>query len=64
VILRIAPADCALAPASPIPPHGHIVDMGRFHAIATLLNGVVNSRRIHAVNAPHLAALDARQFIE
>lgn len=63
VILRIAPIDCALDPASAIPPEGHVVDMGRFHAIATLLNGIVDSRRIHAVNAPHLAALDAREFI-
>jgi putative selenate reductase len=33
----------------------HIVDVGRYHALATLLRGITNEGRIHAVNVPLLA---------
>jgi putative selenate reductase len=41
------------------PPHApHVVDIGRFHAIATLLRGITDPTRVHAVNTPLLAARD------
>lgn len=33
----------------------HWVDMGRFHAIASLLRGITDPKRIHAINTPLLA---------
>ena len=37
-------------------PHAaHVVDVGRFHAIATLLRGITDPTRVHAVNTPLLA---------
>jgi putative selenate reductase len=33
----------------------HLIDVGRFHAIATLLSGITETSRVHAVNAPLLA---------
>jgi putative selenate reductase len=45
--------------AAAAPPHApHIVDVGRFHAIATLLRGITDPTRVHAVNAPILAAAE------
>jgi putative selenate reductase len=44
------------ASAPPHPPH--VVDVGRFHAIATLLRGITDPTRVHAVNTPLLAADD------
>ncbi len=32
------------------------IDIGRFHALATLLRGITNSARVHAVNTPLLTA--------
>jgi hypothetical protein len=38
-------------------PHApHVLDVGRYHAIATLLRGIIDSTRVHAVNTPLLAA--------
>ena len=31
---------------------GHIIDVGRFHALSALLEGITDANRIHAVNAP------------
>jgi putative selenate reductase len=33
----------------------HQVDVGRFHAFATLLRGITNAKRVHAINTPLLA---------
>jgi putative selenate reductase len=41
--------------ASAPPPAPHTVDMGRFHALATLLRGISDPARIHAVNIPILS---------
>src|SRR5262249_17528439 len=30
----------------------HLLDVGRFHALATLMHGIADQTRIHAVNAP------------
>jgi putative selenate reductase len=47
--------DATLSLASSQPPHApHRIDMGRFHAIATLLRGIADPTRIHAVNTPLL----------
>ncbi|HEY3392855.1 MAG TPA: 4Fe-4S dicluster domain-containing protein [Lacipirellulaceae bacterium] len=39
----------------PAPNDSHVVDMGRFLAIRTLLRGITDSTRVHAVNTPILA---------
>jgi putative selenate reductase len=44
-----------LSPESDLPPTAHRVDIGRFHALATLLRGIIDSTRVHAVNTPLLA---------
>jgi putative selenate reductase len=49
----------SLDPASPRPHAPHVVDVGRFHSLATLLRGITDATRIHAVNTPILAS--ARQ---
>jgi putative selenate reductase len=37
-------------------PHAtHFLDVGRYHAIATLLRGITDATRVHAVNTPLLA---------
>jgi putative selenate reductase len=38
-----------------VPSAVHVVDMGRFLAIRTLLRGITDSTRVHAVNTPMLA---------
>src|SRR5262249_14487912 len=35
----------------------HQIDVGRFYALATLLRGVIDSTRVHAINTPLLAAV-------
>jgi putative selenate reductase len=37
----------------------HHVDVGRFHALATLLSGITDTTRIHAVNTPLVANASA-----
>jgi putative selenate reductase len=44
-----------LAAASNRPTEPHRVDMDRFHALATLLAGIINSARVHQVNIRLLA---------
>ncbi len=34
----------------------HLLDVGRFHALVTLLRGIVDRTRVHAINAPLFAA--------
>jgi putative selenate reductase len=42
------------------PPHAtHTLDVGRYHAINTLLRGITNSARVHPVNVPLLSAAEA-----
>jgi putative selenate reductase len=38
--------------SSPPPQSAHLVDIGRMHAIVTLLRGITNLTRIHPVNTP------------
>jgi putative selenate reductase len=51
--------EISLDTASTTPHAPHVIDMGRYHAIATLLRGIIDSSRVHAVNTPLLAG--ARQ---
>lgn len=37
------------------PSQPHVIDIGRLYALATLLHGITNSTRVHAVNAPLLS---------
>jgi putative selenate reductase len=48
--------DLRLAPQSSRPQSTHVVDVGRLHAFATLLRGITNDVRVHAVNTPLLSA--------
>ena len=42
----------ALNANGPQPHAPHLLDVGRFHALATLLRGISDTTRMHAVNAP------------
>jgi putative selenate reductase len=56
VIVNVAsdnPAELTLQ--HPAPARTHVVDMGRFLAIRTLLRGITDSTRVHAVNTPILS---------
>jgi hypothetical protein len=45
--------------ADALPPHAtHTLDVGRYHAIRTLLRGITDSTRVHAVNVPLLSEAD------
>jgi putative selenate reductase len=56
VTLRVtADGDISLDSTSAIPQDNHVVDIGRFHSIATLLRGITDTSRIHAVNTPYVA---------
>jgi putative selenate reductase len=48
----------ASAMDQPAPAGTHVVDMGRFLAIRTLLRGITDPARVHAVNAPLLILRD------
>lgn len=56
VAMRVSP-EGAFAPDSKIvnAVGTHVLDVGRFHALATLLRGITDYARVHAVNTPLLA---------
>lgn len=58
VTLRVDPDGAfSFDSTSSLPPaSAHVLDVGRFYAVATLLNGIVDSSRVHAVNTPLLAS--------
>jgi hypothetical protein len=33
----------------------HVINVGRFHSLVTLLRGITDETRVHAVNTPMLA---------
>jgi hypothetical protein len=43
-------------PSAARPNAAHHLDVGRFHALATLLRGITDPTRVHAINTPLLAA--------
>jgi putative selenate reductase len=45
----------SLDPTSSRPHSSHVIDIGRYHAVVTLLRGITDPRRVHAVNTPLLA---------
>jgi len=48
--------DASISLASSRPLHAiHTIDIGRFHALATLLRGITDTTRVHAVNTPLMA---------
>jgi putative selenate reductase len=51
-------ANAAISLATSPPIAAHTIDIGRFHAIATLLRGITDATRIHAVNTPLLTSPD------
>jgi len=46
-------------PSSTPPSNPHVVDVGRLHALATLLRGITDTTRIHTVNTPLLASVES-----
>jgi putative selenate reductase len=55
MVTVVVNGDGGISLTSP-PPHApHHLDIGRFHALATLLRGISDSTRIHAVNTPLLS---------
>lgn len=56
VTIRICPTTgFALDEACQQPTQPHVIDIGRLYAFATLLSGITNPTRIHAVNTPLLS---------
>jgi putative selenate reductase len=47
--------DGAFALDSSPPATTHVIDVGRIHALTTLLRGIIDATRVHAVNTPLLA---------
>ena len=58
ITLVSSPAGMRLAEHSSPPPPAHTIDMGRFHALATLLKGITADTKIHAVNTALVADCD------
>jgi putative selenate reductase len=50
ITLAVSPGEIILAPDSSPPAAPHLVDMGRYNALVTLLRGITAEGRIHAVN--------------
>jgi putative selenate reductase len=58
VSIRVTADGSITSDAATPPPHAaHLLDVGRYYAIATLLRGITNSTRVHAVNTPLLSPL-------
>ncbi|TWU22658.1 glutamate synthase [Bythopirellula polymerisocia] len=55
ITLASSRANFTLAENSLHPSESHTIDMGRFHALVTLLKGITSDARIHAVNTPLVA---------
>lgn len=55
VCVRVA-MDGSFSPQSAVTlPDVHVLEVGRFHALVTLLRGILDRTRVHAVNTPHIA---------
>ena len=54
-LLVAADGSFALGPDCNTLVASHTIDMGRYHALVTLLNGITSPDFIHAVNTPLLA---------
>lgn len=57
VSLAVSPTTLELAAGSQRPDETHTVDMGRYHALLTLLRGISAEGRVHAVNTRLLAEI-------
>jgi putative selenate reductase len=56
VIVQVSTDGSFSTKSSDAPPQStHQLDVGRFHALATLLGGITDSTRVHAINTPLLA---------
>jgi putative selenate reductase len=57
VSVRVGGVGAPTSESRKLRPHAaHMLDMGRFHALATLLQGIIDTTRVHAVNVPILAS--------
>jgi putative selenate reductase len=55
VTLAVSPAAIELVPQTERPGTPRTVEMGRYHALVTLLRGITNEGRVHAVNTRMVA---------
>ena len=56
VVVRVSKdGSFSTEPSAAQPQTTHQLDVGRFHALATLLRGITDPTRVHAVNTPLLA---------
>jgi len=61
VLLEVVAESTQLDPSQEPPAAVHLVDMGRYYTMTTLLESITDAGRIHAVNTPLLAATEGRQ---
>ena len=47
-----------IVPQAPLPAAARRVEMGRYHALVTLLGGIVDANRIHPINTPLLSSTE------
>jgi putative selenate reductase len=59
VAVRVSKDGAITSDSEALPTTTHRLDVGRFHALATLLSGISDGTRDHAVNTPRLAATEA-----
>jgi putative selenate reductase len=59
VAVRVSKDGAITSDSEALPTTTHRLDVGRFHALATLLSGITDGTRVHAVNTPRLAATEA-----
>jgi hypothetical protein len=60
ISVRISSEGQITSDLAAFPSTTHQLDVGRFHALATLLRGITDGTRVHAINTPRLAATEAR----
>lgn len=58
IAVRVASDGAITSDSATLPSAPHQIDVGRFHALATLLRGITDGTRVHAINAPRLAAAE------
>jgi putative selenate reductase len=59
ISVRISSEGAITSDPTALPSTTHQLDVGRFHALATLLRGITDGTRVHAINTPRLAATKA-----
>ena len=64
VAVRVSEDGSFSTDSARVPPRTvHLVDVGRYHVLATLLRGITDTTRIHAINAPFVAVNQTNLFL-